>query len=83
MGGVDTCGEVDIVLADGSSSEPDDGLNNGDRRDDIHGADVGSADFAFDLRAERSGTNAAVPPPFCASAMMCRVSVVLPLASGP
>jgi hypothetical protein len=52
----DACGEVAVTLAAVTSSEPDDGVGDGDTRNDIQGAAIGSADVAFDLRAERSGS---------------------------
>lgn len=39
-----------------TSNEPDNGLGDGDTAADIQGADVGTADVSFQLRAERSGT---------------------------
>ena len=38
-----------------TSSEPDDGLGDGDTPGDVAGAAAGTADLAFSLRAERSG----------------------------
>jgi hypothetical protein len=45
-----------FVLTSIVSSEPDDGLGDGDAPDDIQGADFGTADTQFQLRSERSGT---------------------------
>ena len=47
-----------LALVAVASSEPDDapGMGDGNTRNDIQGADVGTADFGFDLRAERAGT---------------------------
>ena len=44
-----------IQLLSISSSEPDDGLGDGDTANDIQGADPGTDDREFGLRAERSG----------------------------
>jgi hypothetical protein len=54
----DVCGPTTIVLASVTSSEPDDAAGGGDGNtvNDIQGADAGTADFSFDLRAERLGT---------------------------
>jgi hypothetical protein len=51
----DACGAPTVVLASVTSDEADDGLGDGDTADDIQGADLGAADFAFQLRAERDG----------------------------
>jgi N-acetylneuraminic acid mutarotase len=53
----DTCSSSSVVLSTIISSEPDDatGLNDGNTTGDIQGASVGSADFDFQLRAEREG----------------------------
>jgi hypothetical protein len=45
-----------VVLSSLTSSEPDNGLGDGDTSQDIQGAAVGTDDRAFLLRAERSGT---------------------------
>ncbi len=45
-----------VVLRSLTSSEPDNGLGDGDTSADIQGANVGTDDRAFLLRAERSGT---------------------------
>jgi hypothetical protein len=45
-----------VVLTSITSNEPDNGLGDGDTANDIQGAAFGTADFAFNLRAERSGT---------------------------
>jgi hypothetical protein len=42
-------------LTDISSNEPDEGLGDGDQPNDIQGADYGTPDTEFLLRAERSG----------------------------
>jgi hypothetical protein len=44
-----------VALASVTSSEPDNGLGDGNTAGDIQGADLGAANFAFELRAERSG----------------------------
>jgi hypothetical protein len=44
-----------VILYSISSSEPDNGLGDGDTANDIQGAAVGTDDREFDLRAERSG----------------------------
>lgn len=44
-----------VKLTSITSNEPDNGLGDGDTTADIQGADVGTADFSFLLRAERSG----------------------------
>ena len=43
-------------LASVTSSEPDDGLGDGDTPGDIQGVNAGTADNRFSLRAERSGS---------------------------
>jgi hypothetical protein len=54
----DLCGPPDVLLASVSSSEPDNavGTGDGDTVNDIQAADVGTPDFEFSLRAERSGS---------------------------
>ena len=56
----DLCGPVTLVLESIASDEPDDAPGNGDGRtvDDIRGANVGTADFLFQLRAERGANGA-------------------------
>lgn len=44
-----------FVLTSITSSEPDNGTGDGDRPNDIQGAEYGTADTAFLLRAERAG----------------------------
>jgi len=51
----DACGSASVVLESITSNEPDNGIDDGNTVNDIQGADVGTADFAFSLRAERSG----------------------------
>jgi hypothetical protein len=54
----DNCGSQ-VYLKSITSSEPDNGLGDGDTPNDIQNAEVGTADFRFDLRKERSGKNKA------------------------
>ena len=49
------CGEVTVTLESVTSNEPDNGLGDGDTENDIQGADVGTDDRNFQVRAERSG----------------------------
>jgi hypothetical protein len=53
---VDTCTGATISLEYVTSSEPDDetGMGDGNTSNDIQGADIGTADFDFLLRAERT-----------------------------
>ena len=51
----DTCGDVTVALVSVTSSQPDNGLGDGDTFDDIQGVDAGTDDFWFMLRAERQG----------------------------
>jgi hypothetical protein len=52
----DTCDpNPAITLTSITSNEPDDGLGDGNTTDDVQGAEFGTADFAFQLRAERAG----------------------------
>ena len=53
----DICGAPSVVLTSITSSEPDNATGSGDGNtvDDIQNAAVGTADFNFDLRAERAG----------------------------
>ena len=52
----DACdGEPVMALASIYSNEPDNGLGDGDKADDIQDAELGTADLYFRLRAERSG----------------------------
>ncbi len=44
-----------VVLTSITSNEPDNGRGDGDTANDIQGADLGTADFSFLLRSERSG----------------------------
>ncbi|WP_199621103.1 pectinesterase family protein [Paenibacillus alkalitolerans] len=52
----DESGVAEIALLSIVSNEPDDGLGDGDMKNDIQGADYGTFDTEFELRAERSGT---------------------------
>jgi hypothetical protein len=45
-----------VTLVSITSSEPDDGLGDGDTAGDIQSASIGTDDRTFQLRAERSGT---------------------------
>jgi hypothetical protein len=56
----DQCSVPTVTLTSVRSLEPDDapGDQDGETTDDIQGADLGTADFAFTLRAERSGDGA-------------------------
>jgi hypothetical protein len=49
-------GAAGFVLVAATSSEPDNGLGDGDRGNDVQGFAAGTADTAGRLRAERSGT---------------------------
>jgi hypothetical protein len=53
---VEECGPFTISLVSVTSSEPDNGTGDGDTVGDVQGADVGAADFDFQVRAERSGS---------------------------
>jgi K319-like protein len=52
---VQECGTFTVSLVSVTSSEPDNGTGDGDTVGDIQGADIGTADTDFQLRAERSG----------------------------
>jgi hypothetical protein len=47
--------DMSVVLMSVTSNEPDNGLGDGNHEPDILGADVGTEDYSFQLRAERSG----------------------------
>ena len=49
-------GIASVVLTSITSNEPDNGLGDGDTANDIQGAEFGTNDIDFQLRAERSGT---------------------------
>ena len=51
----DVCGAVSVELESVSSNEPDDGEGDGDTVDDIQAEQVATADYEFELRAERRG----------------------------
>ena len=51
----DNCPGVSFVLASVTSSEPDNGLGDGDTISDIQDAALGTADTEISLRAERQG----------------------------
>ena len=44
-----------VVLTSIVSNEPDEGLGDGDKPNDIQDADIREEDYEFSLRAERSG----------------------------
>lgn len=52
----DNCPGVVFSLTSVTSDEPDDGQGDGDFPNDIQGADPGTPDLSFQLRAERSGS---------------------------
>ncbi len=53
----DTCDPAPVVtLVSITSNEPEDALGDGNTAPDIGGANYGSEDYQFFLRAERSGT---------------------------
>lgn len=52
---VDECGSSTVTLESVTSNEPDNGQGDGNTSNDIQGVEEGTADFGFDLRAERSG----------------------------
>jgi hypothetical protein len=52
---VEDCSPVTITLLEVFSNEPDNGTGDGNHEPDIMGADVGTEDYHFKLRAERSG----------------------------
>jgi len=52
---VQECRSYTVSLESIQSDEPDDGLGDGDTAGDTQGAELGSADHNFELRAERSG----------------------------
>jgi hypothetical protein len=51
----DACGETTITLLSVTSSEPENANGDGNTEPDIMGAEPGSEDVAFQLRAERAG----------------------------
>jgi hypothetical protein len=53
----DACGAPAFELVSITSSEPDDGAGDGHTSGDIQGAEFGTADTTFFLRAERSGAS--------------------------
>lgn len=53
---VDECGPYTVTLVSVTSNEPDNGTGDGDTVGDIQGADTGTADVDFQLRAERAGS---------------------------
>jgi len=53
LAAADLCSTPAVALVSIASNEPDDGNGDGSTANDIQGADVGEADLAFELRAER------------------------------
>jgi len=55
---IDACSTPTVSLASVTSNEPDDapGIGDGNTRDDIQGADLGTPDITVLLRAERNGS---------------------------
>jgi hypothetical protein len=53
---VEDCSPVTVVLESVTSNEPDDGSGDGSHEPDIMGAELGTEDYDFQLRAERSGS---------------------------
>jgi hypothetical protein len=51
----DACSVPTVVLTSVTSNEVDNGAGDGNTTDDIQGVQPGTADFAFELRAERAG----------------------------
>lgn len=53
---IEECDPTPVIeLVSATSNEPDNGLGDGDTENDIQGAEFGSADMDFSLRAERAG----------------------------
>ena len=52
---IEDCSPVTVKLVSVTSSEPDNGTGDGDTTGDIQGADLGTDDRDFQLRAERAG----------------------------
>jgi len=52
---VTECSDFTVTLVSVTSNEPDNGLGDGDTTGDIQGADIGTEDYDFMLRAERAG----------------------------
>jgi hypothetical protein len=53
---VTDCSPVTVILESVTSNEPDNGIGDGNHEPDIVGADPGTEDYDFKVRAERSGT---------------------------
>jgi hypothetical protein len=52
----DTCDpNPAVTLTSITSNEPENGAGDGNTEPDVQGAELGTADFAFQLRAERNG----------------------------
>lgn len=52
---VTDCSPVSIVLESVESNEPDNDVGDGDTEPDVSGADIGTEDYEFMVRAERAG----------------------------
>jgi len=52
---ISDCGPVTVSLVSVTSSEPDNGTGDGDTSGDVQGAELGTADYDFQVRAERAG----------------------------
>lgn len=55
---VDECGPYTVTLESVTSNEPDNGTGDGDTVGDVQGADIGTADYDVQVRAERAGSGA-------------------------
>lgn len=51
----DACSAPVVSLVSVTSNEPDNGLGDGDTPNDVQGVEAGTADYEFQLRAERAG----------------------------
>jgi len=52
---VEECGPYTVSLVSVTSSEPDNGTGDGDTSGDVQGVALGTADYDFQVRAERAG----------------------------
>ncbi|MDX1387993.1 MAG: Ig-like domain-containing protein [Acidobacteriota bacterium] len=52
----DVCSDVMVMLMSVESNEPENDIGDGNTAPDIAGANIGTEDYHFQLRAERSGT---------------------------